>query len=85
MYTTRVYKPVMATDVVQFRFPQAEIEFIRSQGLNPNEFARERLEEALRALHAAARSRKILDLMKHAKIRTPIDPAALIREDRDSR
>ena len=75
----------MATDVVQFRFPAAEIDFIRSQGLNPNEFARERLEEALRALHAADRSRRLLGLMKGIGPKKEIDPAALIREDRDAR
>jgi hypothetical protein len=75
----------MSTDVVQFRFASAELEFLRKEGLNPNEFAKEAFEEGLRMLRARVRSEQIESIRRRIKIVPGTDFAAVVREDRDSR
>ncbi|HEX9785707.1 MAG TPA: hypothetical protein VGA56_23620 [Opitutaceae bacterium] len=87
MYTRCVYNTV-ATEVVQFREDTAELEFLRKQGVNPNEFARRAFEEAMRFARASARMTEIRRVRKAlflgAKLPPRIDIVALVRDDRDS-
>jgi hypothetical protein len=68
-------------DKVQFREDADVLAFVESQGVNPNELARELFEAEVRRMKAKRRREKL----NARPIRLGFDPVAAIREDRDSR
>lgn len=70
----------MASRVVQFREEEAAIEYLRSKGINPNEFGHEAFERALRRLRAEEWVAKLEKL----QLRLGASPEQIIRELRDS-
>lgn len=72
----------VVSEVVQFREDTAELEFLRKQGVNPNEFAKRAFQESLDFM----RAQKRFDDIRALKIRFPpgVDIVKLIREDRES-
>lgn len=72
----------MVTGVIQFREDERELQFLRAQGINPNELAREAFEQAVRIVRAKSRAEAI----RRLRVRVPkgIDVASLIRRDRDT-
>ncbi|MBI2079095.1 MAG: hypothetical protein HYT80_12160 [Euryarchaeota archaeon] len=71
----------MATTVVQFREDVSDIEFLRSKGINPNDFARQAFEDALRVIRAQERYEKLREL----RVKVKEDPALFFRRERDRR
>ena len=55
----------MATEVVQFRFDPDGLEFLRRQGLNPNQFAKESFASAVRRMRAQATLERLRELAPH--------------------
>lgn len=60
-------RPCMATEVVQFRYDPAGLQFLRNNGLAPNEVAREAFRAEMRRLEA-------LDQMEQLRQLGPIGP-----------
>ena len=81
----------MATSIVQFREDDVNVQFLRSKGINPNEFGREAFEEALRRLRAMEASVKINEMAERIRKRIGDRPyydgnvVDLVRHDRDTR
>lgn len=76
----------MASEVIQFRESAQLVAEIRGAGLNPNEFAREALEEAWRRRKVREkfdRLRAMLAERDTQQAGPPADIVALIREDRE--
>lgn len=75
----------MASEVIQFREAAELVAEIRKAGLNPNEFARQALEEAWRRRKAAERLERLRRMVaRNAETAgQPTDIVALIREDRE--
>lgn len=70
----------MGSEVIQFRERKELVEKVRRRRLNPNLFAREAFEGAVRRLEAEDQLRRLARF----KVRLPKPAAELIREDRDS-
>lgn len=68
------------SEVVQFREDEAALAFLRQRGINPNAFAREAFERAMRRLRAEETIRAASKV--RARLDKPIED--LIREDRES-
>lgn len=67
--------------MIQFREEEAKVDYLRSRGVNPNEFAREAFDQALRIARAEERFQKIREL--RVRIPPDVDIVKLIREDRE--
>lgn len=72
--------PGVVTAKLQFRVDEARVAYLTERGLNPNEFARQAFEQALRALRAEGRLARLRSLPITFDGR---DAARLVREDRD--
>ena len=70
--------------VIQFRKDDAEVEFLRQQGFNPNEFGSMAFDEALRFARASARAKTIAEIRRRLPKDIGRDVVASIREDRDT-
>lgn len=66
---------------VQFREDEEVVAYVERQGYNPNEFARQAFEEAVRRLRAEDRARRL----REAEIELPGSTAEAVREDREGR
>lgn len=75
----------MASEVIQFREAAEFVAEIRQAGLNPNEFARQALEEAWRRRKARERFDRIRRIVDRnaQQAGPPADIVAMIREDRE--
>lgn len=71
----------MATSIVQFREDIADIEFLKAKGINPNDFARQAFEDALRVVRAQER----YDALRALRFKVKEDPAIFFRRERDRR
>ena len=74
----------MASKVVQFRVSEDLVEFLRQQGVNPNEAAKEAFEGMVRKARAAANYGAIRQLAKEQALRRSRTAAEIIRAERDS-
>lgn len=72
---------MMGTKVVSFREDEEALRFIREQGLNPSEVAKEAFEAYIKRLQR----RQALDWIREHQIEGPGDAAQEIRELRDTR
>lgn len=71
----------MVSDVVQFREEADALQYLRTRGINPNEFGKEAFESALRRVRAEEKARELAKIQ--AKLSRPIED--VIREDREER
>lgn len=74
---------------MQFRERPEELDFLRSEGINPNEFAREAFRARLDALHRETRRLRMEEAQRRfqaASKRHPLPKPIreLVREDRES-
>lgn len=69
----------MPAEVVQFRFPVEDLEFLRNHGFNPNELARERLRGVVQALRSREADERLQKLFPKP---LGIDAAKAVRESR---
>lgn len=70
----------MVSEVVSFRFPKAELEKLRKRGKNPNAFAKEALETALRRIELD----DAIERIENSGYTLAKDPVDLIRRERES-
>lgn len=71
----------MPGDVVQFREAKEVVDKVRRRNLNPNRFAREAFEAAVRQLEAEDQMRRLA----RVRAKLPRPAAQIVREDRDAR
>ncbi|MBW3582087.1 MAG: hypothetical protein KY455_03215 [Euryarchaeota archaeon] len=74
----------MASKVVQFRVPEESVRWLREQGINPNDAAREAFEGLLRRARAESNYRALRKLAEEQSIRRSKSAADIIRAERDS-
>lgn len=70
----------VASDVVSFRFPKHELDKLRKRGKNPNAFAKEALETAMRRIEMD----EALDRIEKSGYTLAMDPVDIIRRERES-